>query len=71
MTAKVSGNALKHGSRTHNATSAQFTTAKIQGCANVSSYSNRSEGMQLGWRTPRVVRTITKGKKDMGLCEPL
>jgi len=51
MTAKISGNALKQGSRTQ---SAQFTTAKIQGCANVSSYSNRSEGMPLGWQTPRV-----------------
>ena len=36
------------------ATPAQFTTAKIQGCANVSSNSSRSEGVRLGWRTPRV-----------------
>jgi len=34
----------------------QFTTEKIQGCANVSSNSNRSEGMRLGWRTLRVDR---------------
>jgi len=33
--------------------SAQFTTAKMQGCANVSSHSSQSEGMQRGWRTPR------------------
>jgi len=32
----------------------QFTTAKIQGCANVSSHSSQSEDMQRGWRTPRV-----------------
>jgi len=43
MTAKLSGNALKQVRSTHSATSAQFTTANIQGCANVSSYSNRAE----------------------------
>ena len=35
-------------------TLAQFTTAKIQDCANVSSNSSQSENMQRGWRTPRV-----------------
>jgi len=45
---------LKQGSRTHSATSAQFTIAKIRGCANVSLISSRSEGMQQGWRTPRL-----------------
>jgi len=55
MTTKISGNALKQGSRTHLVlTSAQFTTAKVQGCANVPSNNSRSEGMRLGWRTPRV-----------------
>ena len=34
-------------------TSAQFTTAKIQGCVNVSSNSRQSEVMQRGWRTAR------------------
>jgi len=38
---------------TLSATSAQFTTAKIQGCAKVSSNGSRSEGMQRGRRTPR------------------
>jgi len=34
ITAKLSGNALKQGSRTQiSATSEQFTTAKIKGCA--------------------------------------
>jgi len=53
MTAKISGNALKHRRRTCSVLRpGQFTTAKIQGCANVSSYSNQSEGMRLGWQTP-------------------
>ena len=44
ITAKISGNVLKQGSRNAlSATSLQFTTAKI-----------RSEGMRLGWRTPMV-----------------
>jgi len=34
--------------------SAQFITAEIQVCTNILSYSNRSEDMWLGWRTPRV-----------------
>ena len=36
------------------ATSAQFTPAKAQGCANVSSNTSRSECMQRKWQTPRV-----------------
>jgi len=43
-----------HRNLTLSAASAQVTTAKMHGCANVSSYSNRSERMQLGWWTPRV-----------------
>jgi len=34
--------------------SEQFITAKIQGCANVSSHSIQSEGMQRRWRTHKV-----------------
>jgi len=46
---------FKQGSsRTLSATSAHFTTAKIQGCANVASNSSRWEGIRLGWRTPRI-----------------
>jgi len=52
ITAKISGNALKQGSSS--ATAAQFTTAKIQGCANALLNGSRSEGMRLGWQTPRV-----------------
>ena len=37
----------------------QFMTAKIQGCANVWSNTSRSEGMPLGWRTPRVDSLLT------------
>jgi len=58
MTARISGNASKQGSRIHCATSTQFTTAKIQGCAIVSSHSNRSEGMRLGWGHSRVAVTF-------------
>ena len=55
VTAKIPGNAIKQGIwNTLSATSVQLTTAKIQGCANVSSNSSRSEGMWQGWRTPRV-----------------
>ena len=58
---KISGNALKRSrtpsvlrQNTLSATSAQFATATIQGCANVSSNCSRSERMRLGWRSPRV-----------------
>jgi len=46
---------LKTGEyNTLSATSAQFTIAKTQGLANVSTNSSRSECPRLGWRTPRV-----------------
>jgi len=54
-TAKISGNALNGG---EHAVLRQFSTAKIQGCANVWSNSSRSEGMWLGWWTPRVDRSL-------------
>jgi len=44
---------------TLSATSAQFTTAKIQGCTNVSSNSSRSEGIQDG--APRAGMADTQG----------
>ena len=52
---KISANALKQESRTHAVLRlAQFTTAKRQGCANVSSNSSPSEAILRGWQTPRV-----------------
>jgi len=56
ITAKISGNALKREYNTFSAASAQFTTAKSQGCANVSSNSSRSECMRRRWWTHRVGR---------------
>ena len=42
----------------------QFMTAKIQSCANVWSNSSRSEGMRLGFRTPRFVCWLAKLHKN-------
>jgi len=55
ITAKISGNALKQGSRTHPVLRRRNSQLKkTQGCANVSSISSRPGCMQRGWRTPRV-----------------
>jgi len=62
MTAKISGNALNREWNTLSATSEQFSTAKIQGCANVWSNGSRSEGMWSGWRSPRVGRSLKLAK---------
>jgi len=54
MTAKVSGNALKQGMEHTQCYVCAILKCKKQGCANVWSNSSRSEGMWVGWRTPRI-----------------
>jgi len=51
---KMSGNALKQGVEDTQCYVRAVHNCKIQGCANVSSNSSRSERMRLGWRTPRI-----------------
>jgi len=57
---------------TLSATSAQDTTAKIQGCANVLSNSSWSEGTRQGWQTPRVdgLKPVNQGSPNFFVLGP-
>jgi len=54
ITAKISSNALKQGSRTCSVVCQRSSQLETSGCANVSSNSSRSECMRRGWWTRKV-----------------